>query len=125
MTTDVAAILATWPILMTLGLLALSAWRGRRRDAMIARQILLTDALAGELGAVMAPLVTKPLCGPWRAEIRGPVGQPVVVSRTVAIAHDTLTRLGASPYELVLTPRTAPARRPGVVARRRRWREAA
>jgi hypothetical protein len=55
MTTTVAAvILAIWPILTTIGLLALSAWRDRRRAAMTARQIRLTDALGHELGAMVA-----------------------------------------------------------------------
>jgi hypothetical protein len=125
MTTGVVAILATWPILVTLGLLALSAWRDRRRETIAARQIQLTDALAGELGAILAPVVTKPLRGPWRAEIRVSIDHPRAVSRTAAIAHETLTRAGASPYELVLTPGAAPVRHVGVAARRRRWREAA
>jgi hypothetical protein len=125
MTTSIAAILATWPILMTLGLLALSAWRDRRRNATIARQIQLTDALGDELGAIMAPVVTKPFFRPWRAKIQVPVGHPRIVGRIVAIAHDTLIQTGTSPYELVLTPGTAPMRRLNVVARRRRWREAA
>jgi hypothetical protein len=32
------------------------------------------------------------------------VGRPALVSRIVAIAHDTLTRSRTSPYELVLVP---------------------
>jgi hypothetical protein len=42
------------PILPAVGLLALAEWRDRRRAAVIARQIRLTDALAEELGAVVA-----------------------------------------------------------------------
>jgi hypothetical protein len=119
-------ILATsWPLLLTLGLLALGAWRERRRAAVVSEQIRLTEAIADELGAVVAPIVTKPLGGPWRAEIRVPVGQPAVLSRIVAIAHDTLTRSGASPYELVLTPRTpAPGPLRVVTRRARRLRAA-
>ena len=103
-------ILMSWPILMTLGLLALGAWRDRRREAMVEQQIRLTDAIADELGAIVAPVVTKPLRGPWRAEIQVPIGQPTAVSRVVAIAHDSLTGAGASRYELVLTPGAAPMR---------------
>jgi hypothetical protein len=110
---------------MTLGLLALGAWRHRRREAMVARQIRLTDALADQLGAIVAPVVTKPLRGPWRAEIQVPVGQPEVVSRVVAIADHTLTRAGASPYELVLTPGPAPVCPLPTVMRPRRRRRAA
>jgi hypothetical protein len=125
MTTGVTAILATWPILVTVALLALSAWRERRRETVAALQIRLTDALAGELGAVMAPVVSKPPRGPWRVEIRAPIGHPRVVSRTVAIAHDTLTGAGAGPYELILTPGTQPGRPVGALAPRPRRLEAA
>jgi hypothetical protein len=95
------------PILLVLGLLGLAAWRDARREGMIARQIRLSDAIADELGPIVAPVVVKPLGGPWRVEIKVPVGRPAIVSRIVAIAHDTLTRSGASRYELVLTPEPA------------------
>ena len=85
------------PLLVILGLLALAGWRDHRREAVLARQIRLTDAIADELGAIVAPLVAKPLGGPWRVEIQVPVGRPAVVSRIVAIAHDTLTRTGRRP----------------------------
>jgi hypothetical protein len=109
------------PILLIAALLGLAAWRDRRREAMVARQIRLTDAIADELGPIVAPVVAKPLGRPWRVEIRVPVGRPTVVGRIVAIAHDTLTRSGAARYELVLTtdptsvrglaPATRPTRR--------------
>ena len=92
------------PILVVVGLLSLAAWRDRRREAVVARQIRLTDAIAGELGAIVAPVVAKRFGGPWRVAIQVPVGRPALVSRIVAIAHDTLTRSRTSPYELVLVP---------------------
>ena len=92
---------------------------------MIARQVRLTDAIADELGPIVAPLVAKPLGGPWRVEIRVPVGRPATVSRIVAIAHDTLTRTGAGRYELVLTPEPGVARPLGTVARHARRLQAA
>jgi hypothetical protein len=87
---------------------------------MVARQILLSEAIADELGAIVAPVVIKPLRGPWRAEIRVPMGRPTVVSRVVAITHDTLTRAGTRRYELVLTPGAALARPVEALARRPR-----
>lgn len=125
MTTGAVVILMGWPMLVTLGLLALGAWRRRRREAVVARQIHLTDALADELGAIVAPVVTKPLRGPWRAAIQVPIRQPGVVSRIVAIADDTLARDGAGPYELVLTPGPAPMRGLPTATRRPRRRRAA
>ena len=74
MTTAIVILTMSSPILVVLGLLALAAWRDHRREAMVARQVRLTDALADELGPIVAPLVVKPLGGPWRVEIRVPVG---------------------------------------------------
>jgi len=113
------------PILVVLALLSLAAWRDRRREAVVARQIRVTDAIARELGAIVAPVVTKPLGGPWRVSIRVPVGRPTIVSRIVAIAHETLTRSSASPYELVLVPESAPVLPLPVVARSTRRLQAA
>ncbi len=125
MTAAVAFLMMSWPILMMLGLLAQAGRRARRREAMVARQVRLTDAIAAELGAVVAPVVTRPRRGPWRIEIRVPIGQPAIVSRIVAIAHDALTRDGASRYELVLTPGMTPRRALGMWARRARRLQAA
>jgi hypothetical protein len=108
LTTALVILTMSSPILVVLGLLALAAWRDRRREAVVARQIRLTDAIADEVGPVVAPLVSKPLGRPWRIEVQVPADRPALVSRIVAIAHDTLTRAGTSRYELVLTPTPAP-----------------
>jgi hypothetical protein len=103
----------SWPIFLVIALLRLATWRDRRREAMIVRQIRLTDAIASELGQIVAPVVARPLGGPWRVRIRVPVGRTATVGRIVAIAHDTLEADGSGPYELILTPaRAAP---PGAV----------
>ena len=125
MTAAIVAMTMSTPILVILGLLALAGWREHRREAIIARQIRLTDAIADELGSIVAPLVAKPLGGPWRVEIQVPVGRPATVSRIVAIAHDTLTRTGAGRYELVLTPEPTPVRPLGTVVRHSRRLQAA
>lgn len=125
MTAVVTILTVSSPILLVLGLLELAAWRERRRAAMVARQIRLTDALADELGPVVAPLVSKPLGRPWRVEVQVPVGRPAVVSRLVAIAHDTLTRTGAGRYELVLTPTPVSPRPLGTAPRAARRLQAA
>lgn len=126
MMTVLTAILTTSsPILLILGLLELAAWRDRRREAVVARQIRLTDALAEEIGPVVAPLVSKPLGRPWRVEVQVPVGRPGVVSRVVAIAHDVLTRTGAKQYELVLTPTPLSTGPLGIVPRSARRLQAA
>src|SRR5262249_45114939 len=113
------------PILVVLGLLSLAAWRDRRRDAVIARQIRVTDAIASELGAIVAPVVTKPFGGPWRVAIHVPVGRPTIVSRLVAGAHEAPTRSSAGPYELGFGPQSAPGPPLPVVARSTRRLQAA
>ncbi len=124
-TAALMALTMSSPILVILGLLALAGWRDRRRETMIARQIRLTDAIANQLGSIVAPVVTKPLGRPWRVDIQVPVGRPATVSRIVGITHDTLTRTGAGRYELVLTPDLAPATSLGTVARTARRLQAA
>ena len=125
MTAAIVILTMSSPILVILGLLVLAAWRDRRRAAMVSRQVRLTDAIADELGPIVAPVVAKPLGGPWRVQIQVPVGRPATVSRIVAIAHDTLTRTGAGRYELVLTPEPALVRPLGSVIRTARRLQAA
>jgi len=91
------------PILVVVLLLELAAWRGRVRAAAIERQITLTDAIAGELGPVVAPVVRKGLWGPWRIEVAVPWARAATVGRVVAIAHEVFSR-GRGRYELVVTP---------------------
>jgi hypothetical protein len=104
------------PLLLVGGLLALAAWRDRRALAVIARQTRLSDALAEEAGALVAPVVTR-RGGAWRVRVAVPLGRPAVVAHVVGVLHRTLARLGDDPYEIVLTPRE-PA--PRAIARRRR-----
>ena len=91
------------PLLFVAGLLVLAAWRDQRALAETARQIRLTDALAEEVGGIVAPVVTKRLRG-WRIAIPVPLGRPAVVARILGVVQQTLGRLGSDRYELVLTP---------------------
>jgi len=109
----VAAVFATMlaPILVIVALLSLAAWRDRAREAATARQIRLTDVIAHELGAIVAPVVTKPLWGPWKVQIAVPFRRPSTVARVLSIAHQALERMTSGRYEIVLTPQE-PAARP-------------
>jgi hypothetical protein len=98
------------PFLTMAGLLALAAWRDRRRAATVAYQIRLTDAIAAQLGGIVAPVVTKPLGRRWRVVMRLPAGDPALAGRILAIAHETLGRLGSGPWEVVLVPQPASVR---------------
>jgi hypothetical protein len=91
------------PLLFVAGLLALAAWRDQRELAATVRQICLADALAEEVGVIVAPVVKKRLRG-WRIVIPVPLGRPAVVARVLGVVHQTLGRLGSERYEIVLTP---------------------
>ena len=109
-TTIAGFFVALSPLFVVVGLLAVAQWRERRIERAVAQQVALTDAIAAELGSVVAPVVSRPLRGPWRVRMAVPVGQAGTTSRIVAITHRVLDRAGA--YELVLTPQASPARAP-------------
>src|SRR5215471_3967578 len=90
LTTVGALVMTLTPMIAVVALLELVTWVERRRASAIARQITLTDAIAGELGAVVAPVVTKPLWGPWQIRIAVPLARPATVGTIIAIAHRVL-----------------------------------
>lgn len=91
------------PLLLVGGLLALAEWRDRRALAVIARQTRLSDALADQADAIVAPVVSR-RHGGWRVRVAVPLGRPAVVARIVGVLHQTLARLGDDRSEIVLTP---------------------
>ena len=99
--------LAAVPFLVVLGLFAVAARRDRSRAAVVERQIALTDAITGELGAIVAPVVRKRPGGWWEVQMAVPLERAATVGRVVAIAHDVLAFAdrGRGRYEIVLTPR--------------------
>jgi hypothetical protein len=101
------------PIAVVAALMLFADRLQRRREAAVACQIALSDAIGGELGAIVAPTVRAPLWGPWRVAIAVPLARPATVGRILSIAHRVL----ASPdwprvrrFELVLTPQEEPSR---------------
>jgi len=116
LTTLIVAFTAALPLLLVMALLELAGWWQARQRQAVARQIALTDAIAGELGAIVAPTVRRPLRGPWRIEIAVPFERPATVAATLAIAHRVLAfgdRMFAGRYEIVLTAQEAPGRAAG------------
>ena len=107
MNTLVGLVVAMSPLLAVVGLLALAARRDRVREAAVARQIRLTDAIAAELGAVVAPVVRKRRGGPWQIEMGVPLARPATVARILSIVDGVMP----GRYEIVLT-RQQPAARP-------------
>jgi hypothetical protein len=121
LTSLVATALALSPLVAVVVLLQLVAWRDRRRQAAVARQITVTDAIGRELGAVVAPTVTPPWWGPWQLRMAVPLARPVMVARILAITERALARdeeTRAARWEIVLTPQTEPPR-PASVTRLR------
>jgi hypothetical protein len=89
-------------------LVVLPGWFRTRRQEAVWRQIALTEALDGQLGPIVSPVVKRPLLGPWRIEIAVPLAQSATVGRVLAVAHETLSvREGMSPsqYRIVLSAR--------------------
>jgi hypothetical protein len=104
------------PLIAVVVLLGLAAWRERRIEAAIARQIALTDAIGAELGSVVAPIVARPVGRPWQVRIAVPFSRPALVTRVLAITQRVLDRTCASGYEVVLTPQEEPPRIVGHLA---------
>jgi hypothetical protein len=89
----------------------------RAREAEIARQVAVTDAIHSELGAVVSPVVKRRLGRGWRIEIAVPFERPAIVGRVVAIAHAVLLRAdarAAGRVEVVLTAQEAQVQRANV-----------
>jgi hypothetical protein len=73
------------------GPMILVDWFRKRREAAIERQIALTDALDGRLGAMVAPVVTKPLFGPWEVQIAVPCLRFTAVGRILSVVDDVFS----------------------------------
>ena len=65
----------------------------RRRDACIARQIALTDAIHRELGAAAAPIVDRSWSREWIVSVRVPLQREGLVGTITRITHDVFRRL--------------------------------
>ena len=70
--TEVTIMIAILPFLAVWGLLVLSRRVAVAREACVARQIALTDAIHRELGAVAAPEVRRSRSGTWIVSVRLP-----------------------------------------------------
>ena len=104
------------PVAGVVGLLALATLVQARREALIARQVALTDAIHAVLGPVVAPIVRRGRRG-WVGVLPVPLGHPQI-GLMVAIAQ---AELGPDAQILLLAqeparPRRRPARAPAAVA---------
>src|SRR2546429_2835570 len=88
METLLAVVVVTlFPLAVVLAPLLLAGWVDRRRAAVIARQVELTEAIHRDLGAVVAPFVTRRPGARWRVRIAVPFERPAVVEAVLAGGH--------------------------------------
>ena len=93
-------------LLGLIGSLGLAEWAQRRRDTRYARQIALTDAIHCELGAVVAPFVTRRR-GEWVVSMRVPFDRPATVAAILSVTERAFASTGYpgdGPYRITLTP---------------------
>src|SRR2546428_6701025 len=93
-------VVGLFPCLTLLALLGLTARVERRRAAVIARQIELTDAIHREVGALVAPWVMRRPGGAWRVRIAVPFERPAVVEAIVAVLRPAVP----GPLRPLVTP---------------------
>jgi len=109
------------PVVALVALLRLAGALERRRAAVVARQIAVTDAIHAELGAVVAPLVRRGRGGRFVVVLAVPPAPPHL-ARMVQIAQATLgpatdiVLTASEPQNRLRTAATMSAW-PGIVAR--------
>jgi len=112
MTTFLAIGVALAPVLAVIAFLKLADRIERRGLERAERQIILTDAIHRELGAIVAPTVERQRASGWRVGIAVPLDRPDMVATILRITDRVFGAAGEA-YELLLT-RQAVVRRPEV-----------
>ena len=91
------------------GPMVLADWMRTRRQAVIARQIALTDALDAQFGALLTPVVTKPLFGPCEVRIAVPPPGSPVLARIIAVTDAVFASVeGTRPMRYRMDLRVTP-----------------
>lgn len=100
-----ALVMLAFPFFAVRALLSIAEHVQNRRDAERDRQIMLTDAIHWELGAVAAPVVTRRRGG-WRVSMAVPLDRPADVAALLRVtqSHFAANDSGRGPLEIVLTP---------------------
>jgi hypothetical protein len=114
----VAVTMVLLPFVGVVALLLLVGRLQRSQEARVAQQIAVTEAIHRELGAVVAPSMTKRPWGPPRLVIPVPLERPNVVAAVLAIAHRVLRGCeggAAKRLQIVVVPQ---AEGPSTSARR-------
>jgi hypothetical protein len=112
METVIGLVFAGSPLALVIGLLAAVERRRRHRQAEIARQIALTDALHARLGALVAPVVRR-RGDRWQVSLAVPLEDGGVVAAVLTTIDEVFGRVA---YELQLSRQASPT--PPAPARR-------
>lgn len=101
-----ALVMVAVPFVAVSALLALAERLQDRRESQRDRQIMLTDAIHWELGAVAAPVVSRRSGGGWRVFMAVPLDRPAEVTALLRVTqrHFSAEEQGAESLEIVLTP---------------------
>jgi len=112
MTTLVAVLIVVGiPLVAVSVLLRLVERRQDRRDLQRDQQIMLTDAIHWELGAVAAPVVSRRFGGGWRVSMAVPIDRPAVVATLLRVtARHFAAEKAAERLEIVLRANTLDTR---------------
>ena len=88
------------------GPMVLVDWARKRREMVVARQIALTDALDARFGAIVAPVVARPLFGSWEVRIAMPFLRSTVLAQMLSVIDDVFAdgeAMPSSAYRITLT----------------------
>jgi uncharacterized RDD family membrane protein YckC len=101
--------IALTPFLVVIALLRFADFVSARREASIARQIALTDAIHRELGAVAAPVVSRRPGGGWLVSMAVPLDRPGTTAAIVRITERMFAPdgRGVDALRILLTPAAA------------------
>jgi hypothetical protein len=89
----IVTVAALLPFAALVGLLWLARVIREKREAGVARQIMLTDAIHRELGAAAAPEVRRSWTRGWIVSMRLPLDREETVGVITRITHDLFRRL--------------------------------
>ena len=104
--------LVSWVALLLIGFtlvggpMFLMDWFRKRRLMQVEHQIALTAALDAEVGVFVAPVVTKPLLGPWEIRIAVPYIESTKMAKVLSVVDGVfagILGMNSSSYQIYLS----------------------
>jgi hypothetical protein len=96
----------------------------RRRQMAIERQIALTNAIDAQMGAIVSPVVARPLFSPWEIRIAVPFHRSATVAGILSVVDEVFQDVegaGGRPYRVFLTARPDIVRETRPPSSTKRW----